>query len=147
VVVRVLSKPKTIDGQSSIGADTKEYRNGSVDEHFVDWYWQDATGTVWNMGHSSARKGESWQAGKRGATKGVLLRANPTQGDSYKMESAPGTAEDTAKVASVSHKKVRLDVTSPLFGETIRLYYKSGVGLVKTIDKGEVTTLTSVHHP
>ena len=144
VTVRVLSSHRSFQGHSSVAVDTKELVGGRVNEHFVDWYWRDRFGTVWHMAHSSARAGESWQAGRHGARRGILLKAQPKVGDRYGEEFAPGIAEDRATVASVSGGRVRLDVTSPLYPETIRFTYKAGTGLVQVRDKGEVQTLTSV---
>jgi hypothetical protein len=151
-VVKVLSSTKTIQGKRSTAVDTREFRGGKRVEHFVDWYWQDSGGTVYYMKHKSARKGESWQAGKRGAKRGIIVKAHPKVGQRYKVTNAPGSKaggafQDRARVYFVSKSLLRIKISSSLYPETVRFYYKAGVGLTKIRDKGETTTLKSVKKP
>jgi hypothetical protein len=44
----------------------------------------------------------SWLAGVDGATPGFIMKAQPLVGDAYRQENAPGTAEDTARVVSLT---------------------------------------------
>jgi hypothetical protein len=153
-VVKVLKARKVIQGRSSTGVDTGEFEGGKRTEHFVDWYWQDSKGTVWYMKHRSARKGESWTAGKSGAKRGIMMKAHPKVGQRYKLTSAGGAGsqaggagQDRARVYSVSKTRVKIKVTSKYYPETVRFIYKVNVGLYKILDKSEVTTLKSVKKP
>jgi hypothetical protein len=148
--VKVTHQTKTIQGHVSQEVTTKEYEGGNLTEHFVDWYFQGAGGTVYYMKHKSTRPGESWQAGKDGAKKGIIMEADPQEGDTYSQTRAPNAGRegvDKAKVYSVSNKTVKIKISSSRYSETVRFYYTKNVGLTQIKDKSEVTTLKSVGKP
>jgi hypothetical protein len=153
-VVKVLGSRKAVQGKSSTVVDTKEYEGGKLTEHFVDYYWQDSHGIVFYMKHKSRRKGESWEAGKRGAKRGIIMKAHPFVGQRFKVTNAGGAGsqkggagQDRARVYSVSKTFVKIKYTSKYYPETVRYIYKRDVGLYKILDKGETTTLSSVKKP
>ena len=148
--VKVLHGRRVIQGKSSTIVDTKEYENGALTEHFVDWYWQGSNGIVYYMKHRSRRKGESWTAGKSGAKRGIIMKAHPFVGQRFKVTQAGGAGsqlggagQDRARVYSVSKTFVKIKYTSRYYPETVRYIYKRNVGLYKILDKGETTTLKS----
>jgi hypothetical protein len=148
--VKVLHGRRVIQGKSSTIVDTKEYENGKLTEHFVDWYWQGSNGIVYYMKHKSRRKGESWTAGKSGAKRGIIMKAHPFVGQRFKVTQAGGAGsqlggagQDRARVYSVSKTFVKIKYTSRYYPETVRYIYKRNVGLYKILDKGETTTLKS----
>jgi hypothetical protein len=148
--VKVTSDSSVIQGERCIMVDTKEFKGGKNTEHFRDWYFQGSGGTVWYMKHKSLRKGtrgESWEAGKNGVSRGIAMPAYLKVGKRWKISRAPGKATDSAKVTSVSTKILNIDVTSPQYSETLGFRYKAGVGLVRLQDKGEITRLTKVKRP
>jgi hypothetical protein len=150
VKVKVLHQTKVIQGHTSQQVDTRETEGGQLREHFVDWYWQDSAGTVYYMKHKSDKPGESWQAGKSGAKKGIYIPADPQTGDTWKRTRAPNggrEGRDQAHAYSVSSKNLKIKVSSyaNLYSETVRFYYKANVGLVRIHDKDEDTVLKSVN--
>jgi hypothetical protein len=150
--VTVNDKTRVIEGHRSQRVETKEYEGGKLTEHFVDWYFQGSGGTVWYMKHKSTRPGESWEAGKDGAKKGIYVPAHPKEGDTWKRTRAPNAGRegrDQAHAYSVTGKnlKVRVSSYAHLYPETVRFYYKAGVGLVMIKDKDETTELKSVDKP
>jgi len=80
--------------------------DGEVIEDTFDWYAQDREGNVWYLGESTEEfeDGEvvstagSWEAGVDGAEAGIIMKANPTVGDSYRQEFYEGEAEDMAEI-------------------------------------------------
>jgi hypothetical protein len=153
-VVKVLKSRKSIQGKSSTVVDTKEIEGGSLTEHFVDYYWQGSDGVVYYMKHKSRRKGESWQAGKRGAKRGIIMRARPFVGQRFKVtdaggagSQAGGAGQDRARVYAVSKNFVKIKYTSRYYPETVKYVYKRNVGLYRIYDKGETTKLTNVKKP
>lgn len=79
-------------------------------EETYDWYAQDKDGNVWYFGEDSkayengvvVSTAGSWQAGVDGANPGIIMKANPQIGDSYRQEYYKGEAEDMAEVLSLS---------------------------------------------
>jgi hypothetical protein len=152
--VKVLKGRKVIQGKSSTVVDTKEFEGGSLTEHFVDYYFQGSNGIVYYMKHKSRRKGESWQAGKSGAKRGIIMKAQPFVGQRFKVTNAGGAGsqkggagQDRARVYSVSKNFVKIKYTSRYYPETVRYVYKRNVGLYRIYDKGETTKLASVKEP
>jgi len=104
----------TLDTKSILGVKTVVVRDrvlqdGALAEETFDWYAQDTAGNVWYFGEDAkeykdgkvvATKG-SWEAGKDGAKPGLVMKATPQVGDTYRQEYAQGVAEDMARVLSV----------------------------------------------
>lgn len=84
--------------------------DGQLEELTRDFYAQDRQGNVWYFGEDAKQfeNGKlvgtegSWRAGVHGARPGIIMEAHPHVGDTYQQESAPGVAEDTAKVKSLN---------------------------------------------
>ena len=80
-----------------------------VEERF-DWYAQDKFGNVWYFGEDSTEYEDgvaistegSWEAGVDGAKPGIIMKAMPQIGESYRQEYYAGEAEDMAEVISLT---------------------------------------------
>ena len=89
--------------------EDRVYLEGELIEETFDWYAQDKEGNVWYMGEDSAEYENgvkvstegSWEAGVDGAQPGIIMKANPRVGDSYRQEYYAGEAEDMAAVVAV----------------------------------------------
>ncbi|MDX2543351.1 hypothetical protein ACOT81_43325 [Streptomyces sp. WI04-05B] len=123
--------------------------NGALVEKTTDWYAQSAAGDVWYFGEATGEytngnltstKG-SWEAGVDTAQPGVVMKAYPRPGDSYRQEYRPGEAEDMAKVLRTTAtvkvpvgrftNVVVTDDTDPLNPDKAdHKSYAPGVGLV-----------------
>jgi hypothetical protein len=125
--------------------------DGEVTEDTLDWYAQDSEGNVWYFGEDTKEyeNGEvsstagSWEAGVDGARPGIVMKASPAVGDSYRQEYYAGEAEDMAKVIQVgaaaevtagSYQNVLVtEESTPLSPDQVEhKYYAPGVGFVKS---------------
>jgi hypothetical protein len=147
--VLITHKTKMILGiRCTVVRDTVT-EGGRPIERTFDWYAQDRQGNVWYMGELSlerehghfARASDSWKAGVNGAKPGIIMPADPRQGDRYRQEYyPPGEALDEAHVlgrigtVSVPYGTFRHPLVtsefSPLEPQTERKYYVAGVGEV-----------------
>ena len=128
--------------------------DGEIIEDTLDWYAQDADGTVWYLGEDTAEfeNGEvstragSFEAGVDGAQAGVIMPASPVVGATYRQEYFQGEAEDRGEVLALGQHAsvpsgeydglVQTADTTPLEpGVLEHKYYADGVGLVLTVDK------------
>src|SRR5262249_31425060 len=74
------------------------YVGGKLSENTHDFYAQDHFGNVWYFGEAERdlENGKvvstegSWRAGVNGANPGIIMQAEPTLGDVYTQEFAPG---------------------------------------------------------
>jgi hypothetical protein len=91
----------------------------ALSEDTYDWYAQDNSGNVWYLGEDSkecdgpgrcVQNQGSWQAGVNGARAGLIMLANPRNGDHYRQEYYAGHAEDEA---SVSGTELHVMLTRP----------------------------------
>ena len=125
--------------------------NGEPIEDTDDWYSQDMEGNVWYFGEISRNfeEGElvslegSWESGRDSAKPGILMFADPQEGDIYRQEFFLGDAEDIAKVISRGEESVTVpfgtysdDVLktkdyTPIEPDVLEYkYYAPGVGFV-----------------
>jgi hypothetical protein len=106
VEVNVTAETKQIMGVTCTAVHTSEYAGERLTEETVDWYAQDADGTVWYFGEDTKAYDEngkasdegSWEAGRHGALPGIIMKAAPGAGDSYRQEYYPGHAEDHGEI-------------------------------------------------
>jgi len=148
----VTYRVKTILGVETRVVRDTNWEAGRVVEITEDWFAQDDDGNVWYFGEFSTEyeNGEvvghegSWEAGVDGAQPGIVMKADPKVGDVYQQENAPGIAEDTAKVLSLtesicvpygcfSNVLKTKDFTPLEPGVVEHKYYAPGVGLIKTV--------------
>ncbi len=151
-VIEVLSQTKVIKGVTCVIVHDTVRVNGAVTEDTFDWYAQDSEGNVWYFGEDTkeyengkvvSTKG-SWEAGVNGGQEGIIMKAQPTVGDTYRQEYLRGEAEDMAEVLAVDAKAtvpygsfdnvVQTKDTTPLEPDLVEhKYYARGVGVVLEI--------------
>jgi len=109
VEVYVTNETKTVMGIATVVVWDRVWLNGELIEDTKDWFAQDKEGNVWYFGEDSkemingqvsSTKG-SWEAGVNGAQPGIIMKANPKVGDSYRQEYYKGEAEDMAEVVAL----------------------------------------------
>ena len=166
--VYVSSETKVILGVTCIVVKDTVMVDGVLEEATLDWYAQDRQGNVWYFGEDSKEyeKGAvvgtkgSWEAGVDGALPGIVMKANPTIGETYRQEYYRGEAEDLATVLSLSesisipfgsysdvlmtNEWSALD-TPPVYEHK---YYAKGIGFIMTkyLEGGYELKLTEIRH-
>jgi hypothetical protein len=104
--VTVTRQTKTILGVRAVVVLDIASVAGKAEEKTYDWYAQDKRGNVWYLGEDSfdrkngkwVRNDGSWRAGSHGASAGIIMKASPQVGDTYRQEHYAGHAEDVARV-------------------------------------------------
>ncbi len=166
--VYVTSKKRIVLGVTCIVVQDTVLVGGVLEEQTLDWYAQDRQGNVWYFGEDSkdyengavvSTQG-SWEAGVDGALPGIIMKANPTVGETYRQEYYKGEAEDWATVLSLTesvsipfgsysemlltNEWSALDVP-PIYEHK---YYAKGVGFVMTkyLEGGFELKLTEIRH-
>lgn len=150
--VSVSTKTKVILGVTCVVVKDTVMVDGKLEEMTLDWYAQDKHGNVWYFGKDAkeykdgavvSTKG-SWEAGVDGAQPGIVMKANPTVGDTYRQEYYKGKAEDMATVLSLSEnasvpygsysKALMTTEWSSLDNPPVyeHKYYAKGVGFIMT---------------
>jgi hypothetical protein len=151
-VVTVTRRIERVGGVPCAVVLDRAYVDGRLAESTLDWFAQDASGTVWYFGEATReldRRGRvtstegSWRAGTDGARQGVFMPARPRVGQSFAQEHYAGHAEDRFEVVS------RTATVGVPFGSFVRRalmteewtqlepgvsdakWYVKGVGLVK----------------
>jgi len=123
----------THEKRNVMGVDTvvvwdRVWLNDELIEDTKDWFAQDLEGNVWYFGEDSkdfaggqlvSTKG-SWEAGIDNAKPGIIMKASPQVGDSYRQEYYSGEAEDMGEVVSL--------------GETVSVPYGTFSDCIKTKD-------------
>lgn len=154
VVVTVTSETRTLANgiEARVVRDTVS-EDGQLTEDTLDYYAQDADGTVWYLGEQTAefedgelatREG-SFEAGVDGALPGVIMPADPQPGQEYRQEYYEGSAEDAGAVLATGQQvespqghyddAVLTADTNPLEPDVLEYkLYAPGVGLVLTVD-------------
>lgn len=105
VEVTVTHSTKVILGVPCVVVHDVVTRDKQILEDTWDWYAQDKAGSVWYFGEDTKKFEDgkvstegSWEAGVNGAKLGIVLKAHPQVGDTYRQEYLPGMAEDMAEV-------------------------------------------------
>ena len=106
IEVTVTNDTKRVMGVDCVVLRDRVWIDGELVEDTFDWHAQDKEGTVWYFGENSREieNGEvvstegSWEAGVDGAEPGILIRADPKVGETYRQEYYPGQAMDRGKV-------------------------------------------------
>ncbi len=152
VEVEVARDTKVILGVSTTVVHDRVFQAGSLLEDTFDWYAQDTEGNVWYFGEDTKEyengvvvsTAGSFEAGKNGASAGIIMLARSRVGDSYAQESAPGVAEDMATVLSLdktvsvpygtfAHCLQTMEWTPLSPGDREFKYYAPGIGQVLTV--------------
>ncbi len=146
---RILRQPDRIAGIPVTVVDVREYENGKLVEHTLDYYAQRRDGSVWYVGEhvddyengKISGHGGEWIAGEKGAKPGLFMPADPKVGDKFEQERAPGVAEDRSEVVDVG---LEVETKAGRFDDCIRTsdyapldksrelkYYCRGIGMVR----------------
>lgn len=106
-VMTVTNQTKEILGVTATVVHDRVFEEGVLTEDTFDWYAQDKQGNVWYLGEDTKELDENgnvtstegtWMAGVDGAKPGIIMLANPQEGDKYQQEFEKGVAEDMAQV-------------------------------------------------
>lgn len=106
VEVTVTDQTKVILGITATVVTDQVFVGDELVEDTVDWYATDNFGNVWYLGEETAEyvNGQvvttagSWEAGVDGAQPGIIMLADPQEGDAYRQEFYAGEAEDVAEI-------------------------------------------------
>jgi hypothetical protein len=140
VEVAVLDRKRVVRGIEATVVRSITFVDGERTEVARDWYAQDRTGRVWQLGRAG-----SWVAGADGAMAGIVVPANTGVGTRYLREHRPGGAERRGRVVSSGQA---VEVPAGVFARTLvtektttldlrrreHTIYARGVGPVLTID-------------
>jgi hypothetical protein len=148
-VSRVLEEPGEVSGAPVTVVEVREFEDGELVEHTLDYYAQDDKGNVRYMGERVddiedgkvvAHEGQ-WLAGKGDAKPGLFMPADPRVGDVFEQERAPGVAEDRSEVVEVDLEVavpagrfdgcIKTEDFAPLDNNREFKFYCPGVGLVR----------------
>ncbi len=115
VEVTVLDETEIVAGVTTRVIEEREYKNGKVKEVSRNYFAQASDGTVCYFGEAVDPHEGVWRADDPGSGTGIIMPADPRPGVAFKMEVAPGEAEDEAEI--VEFKTTRVPVGT--FTETI----------------------------
>jgi hypothetical protein len=163
VVTQVTRQHKTILGIPVVVVLDRVFVNGELTERTFDWYAQDKRGNVWYLGEDTKEfvdggvvsTAGSFEAGVNGALAGIIMPAHPKVGVVTPQESAPGVAEDWARVVD---KNVTVTVPAGTFRHCIKTaeftplepdvlenkWYCRGVGITRERDVRGGTVQTAL---
>jgi hypothetical protein len=111
-LVEVTPDTRVVMGVTTVVVhDTVSLDNRVVEDTF-DWYAQDVDGNVWYFGEDTKEfldngktsTSGSWEGGVAGAQPGIVMKAHPKPGPSYRQEYRRGEAEDQAAVVGVDER-------------------------------------------
>jgi hypothetical protein len=149
VELRVLPETTTVAGVEVAVTEVKEYEDDELVEATLDYYAQDADGTVYYLGERVDMYEESavvghegtWLAGEGANQPGVYMPAHPEAGQVFEQERAPGVAEDRSTVLAVEQTIdtpagqfsgcLHVEDFAPIEGGTGEKYYCPGVGIAR----------------
>jgi hypothetical protein len=148
-VMTVTQETRSIMGVTVRVVQDTAWEDGVLAEDTFDWYAQDDAGNVWYFGEDTREFDEqgnvtttegSWEAGQGDNLPGILMKAHPRSGKTYRQEFGPGVAVDMATVLSV-HRHITVPAGS--YGKVVltkefsclekgidHKFYAPGVGLV-----------------
>jgi hypothetical protein len=146
---RVLPKTDRVAGVEVTVVEDKAFNNGELVESTLDYFAQHRDGSVYYFGETVdeyeggkivSHEGQ-WLAGEGKNREGVFMPAQPTLGQVFEQEKAPGVAEDTSTIVAVDQSVstpagsfkgcVKTEDFSPLDKETEFKYYCPGAGVVR----------------
>jgi hypothetical protein len=151
---RLLKKTAVVDGVPVAVLENKEYEDGELVEHTLDYFAQRRSdGSVWYFGErvDNYENGKinhegQWLAGRGKNKPGVYMPAKPKIGQVFDQERAPGIAEDRSTVLAVGLTRktgagrfddcIKVKDFSPIDKLTEFKYYCAGVGLVHEDEPG-----------
>lgn len=150
--VYVTHETREVMGVTCVVVRDRVWVNRELEEETYDWYAQHQNGDVWYFGEISLQYDNgvvvstegSWEAGEDEAKPGILMKAHPQIGDSYRQEFYEGEAEDMAEVLSLTDSVtvpygpfancLKTKEWSPLEpGVTEHKFYAATVGLLREV--------------
>jgi hypothetical protein len=153
VVTEITRDHKTILGVPVVVVLDRVFLDGELIEKTFDWYAQDRDGNVWYFGEDTKEFEDgrvvttegSFEAGQHGARAGILMWAHPVLSQITPQESAPGVAEDKAKVLDLDatattpygtfHHCLKQAEFTPLEPDALEYkLYCPGIGVVRERD-------------
>lgn len=154
ITVTVTTETREILGVKCAVVHDVVEQDGSIIEDTVDWFAQDIYGNVWYFGEIAqdyengllVSLDGSWTAGVDGAKAGILMKALPVIGETYRQEFFLGDAEDLAEVLSLTGSAVvpatscngncliTRDFTPIDPDANEHKYYQPGVGLILEVN-------------
>ena len=137
--------------------------DGDLTEDTRDWFAQDMAGNVWYFGENSNQiegglvvgAEGSWEAGVDGAKAGIIMKAAPVPGGTYRQEFLLDTAEDiatdlrldasvTVQYGSFANCLETKEITPIDPADIAHKFYALGVGNILTVEAdGEQLELVS----
>jgi hypothetical protein len=166
IEIEVLEETKSVWGVEARVIRDTVYVDGELVEDTWDWFAQDAEGNVWYLGEDSHEyeEGEaicscgSWESGVDGALPGIVMPADPSEGDAYYQEYLIGEAEDRGEIVELN---VSISVPAGSFEGCLTTRdtsavnptadelktYCPGVGVVQELEADEVVELIEYHTP
>jgi uncharacterized membrane protein YkoI len=128
IEVYVTNETRMVMGVKTVVVWDRVWLDGDLIEDTYDWYAQDKEGNVWYFGEDTKEYAAgqvvsthgAWEAGVDGAKPGIVMKANPVVGESYRQEYYAGQAEDMARVLALN--------------ESVTVPYGSFGGCLKTLD-------------
>lgn len=168
IEVYVTNETKFVNGIVARVVWDRVWLNNELIEDTKDWYAQDNEGNVWYFGEDSKEivngkitsTAGSWEAGISGAKPGIIMKAIPKVGDSYRQEYYKGIAEDMGKVLALNEQVIigseiyynclkTLDFTPLEPGVEEHKYYCPEVGFVVlevALENNEKAELKSIEY-
>jgi hypothetical protein len=112
----VTNLTREVMGVKTLVVWDRVWLNNNLIEETYDWYAQDKMGNVWYFGEESREYENSkvksthgsWETGIDGAKPGIIMKASPQVGDSYRQEYYQGEAEDMSDILALNES-----VTTP----------------------------------
>jgi hypothetical protein len=154
VELTVLPETTAVAGVEVTVTEVKEYEDSELVEATLDYYAQDANGTVYYLGErvdmyeegSVIGHSGTWLAGERANQPGVYMPAHPEVGQVFEQERAPGVAEDQSTILAVNQSIVteagefsgclHVEDFAPVEGGADEKYYCPGVGIAREVFEG-----------
>ena len=112
IEIIITGETKVVNGINTLVYHDKVTLDGELVEDTRDFLAEDKEGNVWYFGEEVDNYEDgvlvdhdgSWLAGTDGAKPGILMKANPIVGETYRQEYYKGKAEDMADVVSITEK-------------------------------------------
>ncbi len=161
--VEVTHQTRVVMGVTCVVVRDRGWADRELVEETYDWYAQGTDSNVWYFGEISLQYENgvvvstegSWEAGEDGAQPGIIMKAHPQVGESYRQEFLEGEAEDMADVESLTETVtvpygtftncLKTREWTPLEpGVSEHKYYAPGVGHLKTEEGSEVFALVTI---
>lgn len=146
LLITILNLTKVIDGVTTRVLEEREWVDDELLEVSWNYYVETADGTVCYYGEDvdifedeEIVHDGAWCADEAGNLPGIIMPADPQPGMKYDNESAPGIAEDHAKIVGIGPvtvpagrytETIRIEETTPLEAGKGYKVFAAGTGLV-----------------